>query len=193
MRDSGWREGFLFLLLLVLSTFPFSREGACSEIPVIQENPGILNFGVVTEGKIYRSGRLEPDGIELMLQAGIRTVFDLRKEKSDNEIFPMEEFHTYFHLGIEDHQAPSERQAKALLEIVRRAKYWPVLIHCHGGRGRTGVIVALIRYAIEGWSLKEALEEAKLYRNGVPLNVNDWNFLHIWASKHPPGDTPYIE
>jgi protein tyrosine/serine phosphatase len=39
----------------------------------------------------------------------------------------------------------------------------PVFVHCRQGRDRTGVVVAVYRMEIDGWSREEAEEEMQAY------------------------------
>ena len=186
-----------FLLLvpaLLLPAGPLLSAGneTCVDITELLSDPGVPNFDVVIEGRVYRGGQPDACGMDLLLEKGIKTVIDLVEDEGDNDFFPMHNFYAYFHLRIVDHTPPSERQAKALLEIVRRSEFAPILIHCKAGWGRTGVVVALIRYAVEGWDMEEAMEEARRYRNGKKLMKISRDFLRKWAEKHPPRTHPLL-
>lgn len=60
-------------------------------------------------------------------------------------------------------------------------------MHCAEGKSRAGLMAALVRYAIDGWPLEKALEEAKLYRKGKGLRPKYVQWLTQWAASHPPG------
>jgi protein tyrosine/serine phosphatase len=47
----------------------------------------------------------------------------------------------------------------ALKAIKRAEAKGPVLVHCHHGADRTGVVVAMYRIIYQGWSKEEALDE----------------------------------
>jgi tyrosine-protein phosphatase SIW14 len=58
-------------------------------------------------------------------------------------------------------QAPTEEQiARVMQELNSNA--WPVFVHCHGGRDRTGTVIACYRKTHDGWDSEKALGEANL-------------------------------
>jgi hypothetical protein len=48
-------------------------------------------------------------------------------------------------------------------------------------------MAALTRYAVDGWSLDQALAEARSYRNGKDLSKIRLDWLTRWARTHQPG------
>ncbi len=48
-------------------------------------------------------------------------------------------------------------------------------------------MAALVRYAIDGWSIDEALAEARRYTKGKDLFARDVSWLRRWAANHEPG------
>jgi hypothetical protein len=59
-----------------------------------------------------------------------------------------------------DHSVPTFEQLAELRRILHDPHYKLVHIHCAGGRGRTGVVVAAIRVEVDGWDAARALAEA---------------------------------
>src|SRR5438552_16534815 len=82
---------------------------------------------------------------------------------------------------------PKDTDAERFLALVRDPHNWPVHIHCKGGRDRTGLMAALVRYAIDGWSIDDALAEARRYTRGKDLYARGVNWLRRWAADHEPG------
>ena len=45
------------------------------------------------------------------------------------------------------------------LRIVSTAEFQPVLVHCRHGSDRTGMMVAIYRIVVEGWTKAQAIDE----------------------------------
>ena len=150
-------------------------------------NAPIHNFGVVEEDIIYRSAQPTDAEFRWLLNQGFKSIVSFRRESGDTGKSALNMgFKNYLWLSIEDETNPNDEQAKRFLDFVTDPQNWPVLIYCKVGAGRTGTMSALIRYAIDGWSMEEAIEEARLYRNGVSLVENQLDWLNHWAANHPP-------
>lgn len=76
-----------------------------------------------------------------------------------------------FHIGIVDCNPPAVGQVVEMLDLVTQmqARGTRVYIHCEAGKARTGVMVACIRMALQGWSVKDALTEATNFGCTVPM------------------------
>src|SRR5262245_35241315 len=58
---------------------------------------------------------------------------------------------------------PPADLAPRFLALVNDPENWPVYVHCHGGRHRTGVMTAVYRMSIEGWNVQRAYAEMRQY------------------------------
>lgn len=147
----------------------------------------VANFGMVEEGIVYRSAQPTEADYRWLLGQGFKSIVSFRREKGDNsqEVLGLG-FRNYLWLNVEDEREPSDEQAERFLDFVTDPQNWPVLIHCKVGLGRTGTMAALIRYAIDGWSMQDAIMEARLYRGGVDLVPSQLEWLAHWAASHPP-------
>jgi len=91
----------------------------------------------------------------------------------------------YLFIPIVDNSVPSEQQARQFLEFVTNPVNQPVHVHCHAGIGRSGVMIALYRYMVQGWPMDRAIGESRLYNGGVNVIQKTW--LRDWAKAHKPG------
>jgi protein tyrosine/serine phosphatase len=115
------------------------------------------NFGIVAEGKLYRSGWLTPAATHRVVRKhGIRTIVDLGgfdKRPEDNRAAAL----TAQALGVErfefrlqgDGTGDPNIYVEALRIITDPSKH-PVLVHCSAGSERTGACIMLYRELVEG-------------------------------------------
>lgn len=63
-------------------------------------------------------------------------------------------------MRILDHTIPRRDQVVKMLSMLTDPNIKLVVIHCKAGRARTGIMVALQRIVLDGWSVDDALAEA---------------------------------
>ena len=144
------------------------------------------NYGVVWPGKLTRSGVPSSDsGWQWLRGEGVKSIVTfLDDDDVDYEKF---EFEHVLTIPLGDEDLPSDEQTKTFLAFIQDPHNWPVHMHCHRGKDRTGMMAAMVRYAIDGWRLDRALEEARTYRGGKDLSEFRIEWLRRWASDHDPG------
>lgn len=121
------------------------------------------NFGEVST-LITRGGEPTKEGGEwLVSRYHIKSEIDLRKEDHQLPLTGGWQKVKRFHIPIQDGEAPTLEQVKEFLTVVRDPENLPAYVHCWGGGGRTGALVACLRIS-QGWSEKEALQEARQFR-----------------------------
>lgn len=120
------------------------------------------NFNVVDKGKVYRSAALSADALRAKVKEyGIRTVLDLRiqREGSPPDIAGV----TMRHAALDDHGDVNVPLVEECAKLLADPSAQPVLVHCAGGRHRTGVVVAFYRVRFCGWAPERARKEANDY------------------------------
>lgn len=152
------------------STAPAVREVRWGALPNARDLGGLptVDGGRTRAGRLYRTSRLDaagPDGLAAMVDAGVRTVVDLRNTV---EVGPLElpPSVTRHHRPVEDpdddefmaawaaqlhtpryYATVLERWPDLVTEVFRTIADAPdgaVVYHCAGGRDRTGMISALL-------------------------------------------------
>lgn len=134
-----------------------------------------FNLGTVEVGKIYRSAAPNRKEMKYLGEAlHINTIIDLRNPDlmSDTDAKYQEEYMKdlnaagikgYRSIPMSDKRPPTPAQEEEFLRIVTNPDYWPVLVHCEGGRHRTGAMIALYRVRHDGWTAEKAMTEAKAF------------------------------
>ena len=149
--------------------------------------PPVANFGIVESGIVYRSAQPSDDQLRWLQSHGFKSIVSFRRESGDHTDHMVDVgFKNALWLNIEDETNPNDEQALRFLDFVTDPENWPVLIHCKVGLGRTGTMAALIRYAIDGWTMEQAMAEARLYRGGIDLVPSQIEWLRRWEANHPP-------
>ena len=106
---------------------------------------------------------------------GIKTIINLRPFHSDqNEIEGTKLISE--HIKIMTWDIEDEDIIKTL-KIIRKKEKGPFLVHCQHGADRTGLISAMYRIVVQGWSKDEAIREMKEGGYGfhaVWINISDY-------------------
>jgi len=126
-----------------------------SDRPVDPET-GILNFAQVADG-LYRGGQPSAESFAKLKAMGVRTVVSLRTFDRDRRLLEglgLKYLHISFKAGH-----PETEDVVAFLKTVEEPANRPVFVHCKWGTDRSGMMTAVYRIVVEGWSKEEALEE----------------------------------
>lgn len=153
---------------------------------------GFWSFAASVPGVLSRSGQPLITEFRWLREHGWKSVVNLRTDGERGEVGDDRKLQgfsdigfSYLSLPIADGHPPTDRQAEEFLAFVTRPENQPVHVHCRGGIGRTGTLVALYRYAVQGWPMETAILESRAFRGGVSAGQAQW--LRAWAEAHPPG------
>jgi protein tyrosine phosphatase (PTP) superfamily phosphohydrolase (DUF442 family) len=123
-----------------------------------REIPGIKNFHQVTTN-LYRGAQPTAEGMKQLKALGIRTVVNLRAFHSDKDEvagtglksvrFKTKPWHA------------EEEDVVGFLRVMADTNNLPVFAHCQRGADRTGLMCAMYRICICGWTKAEAIDEMK--------------------------------
>jgi hypothetical protein len=133
------------------------------------------NFRVVLPGLAYRCAQPTAEELERAAHRwGVRTVINLRGS-CDPAPWYLEQCHTSNRLGISQEdlgfsagRLPSVHTARQLLEVLDHSEY-PILIHCHRGADRTGMVAALVLLLRTNATLEEATGQLGPRYGHLPL------------------------
>lgn len=117
---------------------------------------GLPNFYKVSS-ILYRGAQPSRKGMQNLYNMGIKAVINLRTMHSDKyliEGLPIK----YYEIPIFVGQI-TEKQILSFLKIVLDPSNHPVFVHCKHGADRTGVMIAIYRVVVQGWTKEEAVKE----------------------------------
>ena len=140
-------------------------------------------FEVIWDGRLSSSRVPADDSQWAWLRArGVNTIVSLDDTMADVGKYGFESF-LWVPLGA---GVPStEVEAERFLRFIQRRDNQPA--HISGSGDRRAVMVALARYAIDGWTIESALAEAQGLNGGAPLASRQVEWLLAWAASHRPG------
>ena len=136
----------------------------CATILMIQKSG---NFHALIPGVAYRSGQLDRENFEEKISAyKIRSVLNLRGSSRSSWYFDEMAVMRKFGIAHFDHKLSANQLVPTaellnILKIIEQAPK-PILIHCHGGADRTGLVSAIMRLVLEKTTIMEAKNELSL-------------------------------
>ncbi len=150
---------------------------------------GFWSFAVLDQGKISRSGQPLLSEFKWLKINGWKSVVDLRVDGEYKEVgddrkiagFNNLKFN-FISLPIKDGGTPTLAQARQFLKFATDPANQPVEVHCRGGYGRTGTLIALYRYTVDKWPMAQAIAESRLYLGGIDSLQKQW--LLTWAKNN---------
>jgi len=119
--------------------------------------PGLTNVGRVAPG-IFRGAQPEPEGYATLKAMGVRTVVNLRARHGGREAVEAAGMR-YVEIPMSFLKKVDPATVRKALSVMTDPANQPVFVHCSVGTDRTGVVVAVYRMEVDGWSEAEAMEE----------------------------------
>lgn len=133
-----------------------------TSVPVAPGLPNLFRVNAV----LYRSAQPSREGFTLLGQHAslangdppIRTVLSLRAYNDDAPHVPLSAGLRLEHVSFKTWH-PENEDVVDFLRIVTTPEFQPVLVHCRHGSDRTGMMVAIYRIVVEGWTKAQATDE----------------------------------
>lgn len=159
------------------------------------------NFGVITEGKVYKSAVIAPNKIkDYILKHNIKVVIDLRHtfdkiSTIKEEKIEVEKVSGTKYININSPQVPTKKNLQTFYKILDNKKNYPVLIHCYHGLGRTMLYSALYKMEYEKYSNIEAQKVARFipefafYKSSFAKGKSKGDFLLSYVPRSEGKDS----
>lgn len=134
------------------------------------DKPGLPNLHVVSK-TLFRGAQPTAEGMKQLEALGVKTVISLRAFHSDADLLEGTKL-----TGVSipmNTWSFTDAQIIEFLRVVTDPKQQPVFVHCQHGADRTGMMCAIYRVAVCGWTKEEANKE---------MTQGGFNFHPIWTS-----------
>jgi protein tyrosine/serine phosphatase len=156
------------------------------------QDPTIRNFQKVND-RLFRSGRLTEANYANLAERGINTVISFEEYLSSDISLEQESSWAkrnkirLLHHPISDSKGPTLAQIEAVLAELNKPENGIILVHCHRGADRTGIIIGSYRIRFNGFSVEAAIQEMRKY--GHARNLYWWDeVLYDVAGEPRPRD-----
>ncbi|MBW2056628.1 MAG: tyrosine-protein phosphatase [Deltaproteobacteria bacterium] len=131
---------------------------------------GLPNLHRVTES-LYRGAQPTAAGMRRLKAMGVKTVVNLRSFHSDRDEIGDTGL-GYVHIYMKAWH-PEKREVVRFLQVVTDDGLTPAFVHCKHGADRTGLMCAVYRMAICGWTKNEAIAE---------MTEGGFGYHRIWGN-----------
>jgi len=123
--------------------------------------PGLTNVGRVAPG-IIRGAQPKPEGYATLKAMGVRTVINLRTRHGERKAVEAAGMR-YVEIPMDVLKNVHPATVGKALSVMTDPANQPVYVHCSRGVDRTGVVVAVYRMEVDGWSEAEAEAEMEAF------------------------------
>ena len=132
---------------------------------IAPEAGGIRRFAEIRPG-LARGGKPSEEGLRYLRDRGYRTIVSFLTSESESARVVrsgMQYVHIPIRSGLFSAQPPTEEQVRQFFSVVGDSSRYPIFMHCHAGKDRTGAMSAIYRMKVCGWTADEAVEEMRAF------------------------------
>jgi tyrosine-protein phosphatase SIW14 len=123
--------------------------------------PGLTNVGRITFG-ILRGAQPKPEGYATLKAMSVRTVINLRTRHGEREAVEAAGMR-YVEIPMNVWRNVDPAAVRKAMSVMTDLANQPVFVHCSLGTDRTGVMAAVYRMEVDGWSEAEAEAEMEAF------------------------------
>jgi tyrosine-protein phosphatase SIW14 len=168
VRLVSWICLSLVALLAGCASYDPSRAATCSTdgclfATRVADLP-MENVAKIDDG-LWRGSAPDDAGLKALKEHGFKTVIDLRQggeEKAAAEAYGLRCVEIPIRADVVC-DPPGAAAVKRFLDVVTDPANRPAYVHCQYGRDRTGVMSALYRMEVCGWTRTQAIEEMQAF------------------------------
>lgn len=123
--------------------------------------PGLTNVGRVAPG-IYRGAQPKSEGYATLKAMGVRTVINLRTRHGEKKAVEAAGMR-YVEIPMSFLKNVDPAAVRKVLSVMTDPANQPVFVHCSRGVDRAGVVTAVYRMDVDGWTEAEAEAELEAF------------------------------
>jgi len=123
--------------------------------------PGLTDVGRMAIG-ILRGAQPTPEGYATLKAMGVRTVINLRTSHGERKAVEAAGMQ-YVEIPMNVLKNVDPAAVRKALSVMTDPANQPVFVHCSRGKDRTGVVAAVYRMEVNGWSEAEAEAEMEAF------------------------------
>jgi protein tyrosine phosphatase (PTP) superfamily phosphohydrolase (DUF442 family) len=150
--------------------------GLLQETPAVKAKapPMPTDFLLAGPG-LYRGPQPRVEDLQTLKSRGLRSVVNLREESDESRYYCRHLELSYHGIPVVDWTVPEVAQVEEFLDLMEHPPNRPLLIHCWGGVGRTGLFVSCWRIRM-GMETEEAirLSDMETPHQGMNQIQRDW-------------------
>ena len=129
------------------------------------ESVGIPRFAEICPG-LSRGGEPNESTLKYLHGKGYKTIVSFLPSPAESASVVqsgMKYVHIPMHSGPFSADPPTDEQVQQFLTVASDSTQYPMFIHCHAGKDRTGAMSAIYRMQVCGWTRDEAIEEMRAF------------------------------
>lgn len=147
----------------------------------------LRDFPVLLAGAgLFRSPQPSLEHLHHLKEQGLRGVVNLREESDESRWYCERAGLAYHHIAVGDWTVPTDEQVERFLALMEDPAHTPLLVHCWGGVGRTGLFVSCWRIH-KGMRVEDAIRLSDMETPHMGMNHLQREWLTAWAAA---GRTP---
>lgn len=155
--------GLILISIFILSCLNICQYLLKSNKEVINDNincaieivgSAVENFHMVSQD-LYRGAQPSQEALNDLQNIGIETIINLRLIHNDDVVGMNMNYIEIPMIAIDI----NDKDVIKFLQIVSKTENGPFFVHCQHGSDRTGVMCAMYRIVIQGWTKEEAIRE----------------------------------
>ncbi len=162
-------KNILFVLFFCVSVFAQDNSYIPPSTSVTDRQ---FNFHFI-DANVWRSSQPSPQSIKLLKEKyGLKSILNLRgSEEADSWEKSLADSLgiNYIHFPMDARIPQSEDTLKTILKIVNSSENHPILVHCLGGKDRTGIVIALYKLEKYNTPKDELITEMLMYGQDAEL------------------------